>query len=187
MSGHTCSSCVQKQFVEDELARGQTTCPLRASVPGGVTSAAILPLLRPGDGAEASVRTAGVQQALHRRKSIVWAFSQAFAFFGGTMASFASFGYPRNFVALLGGDLDRLRRWQGLRPMRALRSTRTSRPVPGRTNTPFFSLYLADGRVRQWRRASLCETFFVMLGTSPPMFERFAIASFVPSLRLHAR
>jgi hypothetical protein len=29
----------------------------------------------------------------------------------------------------------------GLRPMRALRSTRTSRPIPGNTKTPFLSTH----------------------------------------------
>ena len=47
----------------------------------------------------------------------------------------------------------------GLRPIRALRSTRTSRPMPGRTNTPFFltSLMAVSDRAA----SKPCETFFV--------------------------
>src|ERR1051325_4243326 len=61
---------------------------------------------------------------------------QAFGFFGGTMESFAAFA-TRNFTTFLAGILiDSPVR--GLRPVRALRSTRTRRPRPGSTKTPFF-------------------------------------------------
>src|SRR5579859_6618138 len=57
-------------------------------------------------------------------------------FFGGTIASLAAFA-TRNFTTFLAGILI-LSPVAGLRPMRALRSTRTSRPIPGSTNTPLF-------------------------------------------------
>src|ERR1019366_177374 len=59
-----------------------------------------------------------------------------FAFFGGTIASFALFA-TRNFTTFLAAIL-MATPVAGLRPMRALRSTRTRRPMPGSTNTPFF-------------------------------------------------
>jgi hypothetical protein len=52
------------------------------------------------------------------------------------MASLAAFA-TRNFTAFFAGILIAAP-VAGLRPMRALRSTRTSRPSPGITNTPFF-------------------------------------------------
>ena len=60
----------------------------------------------------------------------------ALAFFGGTIASFALLA-TRNFTTFLAAIL-MATPVAGLRPMRALRSTRTSRPMPGSTNTPFF-------------------------------------------------
>src|ERR1039458_8612698 len=68
-------------------------------------------------------------QALRRRFDY-------FAFFGGTIASFALLA-TRNFTTFLAAIL-MASPVAGLRPMRALRSTRTSRPMPGSTNTPFF-------------------------------------------------
>src|SRR5215469_2037862 len=56
--------------------------------------------------------------------------------FGGTIESFAAFA-TRNFTTFLAGIL-MVSPVAGLRPVRALRSTRTKRPMPGRTNTPFF-------------------------------------------------
>ena len=70
-----------------------------------------------------------------RRGAWIEAFSQAFAFFGGTMASFAALAI-RNFTTFLAAIL-MASPVAGLRPMRALRSTRTSRPIPGNTKTPF--------------------------------------------------
>ena len=60
----------------------------------------------------------------------------AFFFFGGTMASFAALA-TRNFTTFFAAIL---MAWPvaGFRPIRALRSTRTSRPIPGSTNKPFF-------------------------------------------------
>src|ERR1035441_7792522 len=52
-----------------------------------------------------------------------------FAFFGGTIASFALLA-TRNFTTFLAAIL-MASPVAGLRPMRALRSTRTSRPMPG--------------------------------------------------------
>src|SRR5579863_10304718 len=59
-----------------------------------------------------------------------------FLTFGGTMESFAALA-TRNFTTFLAGIL---MAWPvaGLRPIRALRSTRTNRPNPGTTKTPFF-------------------------------------------------
>src|SRR5512141_3363546 len=57
-------------------------------------------------------------------------------FVGGTIASFTALA-TRNFTTFLAGIL-MASPVAGLRPMRALRSTRTSRPMPGRTVTPFF-------------------------------------------------
>jgi hypothetical protein len=52
------------------------------------------------------------------------------------MASFAAFA-TRNFTTFLAGILIDSP-VAGLRPIRAFRSTLTSRPIPGNTNTPFF-------------------------------------------------
>src|SRR6202158_4127094 len=57
-------------------------------------------------------------------------------FLGGTIASLTALD-TRNFTTFLAGIL-MASPVAGLRPMRALRSTRTSRPMPGRTVTPFF-------------------------------------------------
>ena len=54
----------------------------------------------------------------------------AYFFFGGTIASFTALA-TRNFTTFLAGILI-ASPVAGLRPMRALRSTRTSRPMPGR-------------------------------------------------------
>src|SRR5579864_2703112 len=59
-----------------------------------------------------------------------------FYFFLGTMASFTAFA-TRNFTTFLAGILI-ASPVAGLRPMRALRSTRTSLPIPGRMLMPFF-------------------------------------------------
>src|ERR1039457_1316812 len=69
------------------------------------------------------------------RQRAVYAFF-AFGAFGGTMASFAALA-TRNFTTFFAAILIA---WPvaGFRPIRALRSTRTSRPIPGRTNKPFF-------------------------------------------------
>jgi hypothetical protein len=60
----------------------------------------------------------------------------AFFAFGGTMASFAALA-TRNFTTFFAAIL-MAAPVAGFRPIRALRSTRTSRPIPGRTNKPFF-------------------------------------------------
>jgi len=54
----------------------------------------------------------------------------------GTMASLAAFA-TRNFTTTLAGILI-ASPVAGFRPMRALRFDFTSRPMPGRTNSPFF-------------------------------------------------
>src|ERR1039457_5369686 len=92
-----------------------------------------------------------------RRGAWIEAFSQAFAFFGGTIASFAALAI-RNFTTFLAAIL-MASPVAGLRPMRALRSTRTSRPIPGRTNTPFFltSLMAVSDRAA----SKPCETFLL--------------------------
>src|SRR5258708_4703774 len=55
---------------------------------------------------------------------------------GGTIASLTAFA-TRNFTTFLAGILI-ASPVAGLRPILALRSTRTSRPTPGITNMPFF-------------------------------------------------
>ena len=62
------------------------------------------------------------------------------------MASLAALA-TRNFTTFLAGILIAAP-VAGLRPIRAFRSTRTSRPIPGNTNTPFF-LTSADGGLGQ--------------------------------------
>src|SRR5450759_688990 len=57
-------------------------------------------------------------------------------FFGGTIASFTAFA-TRNFTTFLAGILI-ASPVAGLRPVLALRSTRTSRPMPGMMKIPFF-------------------------------------------------
>src|SRR5262245_8493913 len=57
-------------------------------------------------------------------------------FLGGTMASLTILA-TLNFTTFLAGILI-ASPVAGLRPIRALRSTRTRRPIPGRTNNPFF-------------------------------------------------
>src|SRR5712692_2618305 len=57
-------------------------------------------------------------------------------FLGGTMESFTALAM-RNFTTFLAGILI-ASPVAGLRPMRALRSTRTRRPIPGITNIPLF-------------------------------------------------
>ena len=71
---------------------------------------------------------------------------------------FRGFGPTRNFTTFLAAIL-MASPVAGLRPIRALRSTRTSRPMPGRTNTPFFltSLMAVSDRAA----SKLCETFLV--------------------------
>src|SRR5271165_7681395 len=69
----------------------------------------------------------------------VWFFFGLFSgyfFFGGTIASFTALA-TRNFTTFLAGILI-ASPVAGLRPTRALRSTRTRRPIPGITNMPFF-------------------------------------------------
>src|SRR5689334_10504292 len=74
----------------------------------------------------------------------------AFFAFGGTIASFAAFA-TRNFTTFLAGILMDSP-VSGLRPVRALRSTRTRRPMPGSTNTPFFFTSLMARLDRQSRK-----------------------------------
>src|ERR1022692_1596426 len=81
-----------------------------------------------------------------RRGAWIEAFSQAFAFFGGTMASFAALAI-RNFTTFLAAIL-MASPVAGLRPMRALRSTRTQPPYT-RQHENAILLDLTDGRVRQ--------------------------------------
>src|ERR1700676_2372384 len=57
-------------------------------------------------------------------------------FFFGTIASFTALA-TRNFTTFLAGILI-ASPVAGLRPMRALRSPRTSRPMRGSTHIPFF-------------------------------------------------
>src|SRR5437660_2641932 len=71
---------------------------------------------------------------LSRGFSLLWI--ERFYFFLGTIASFTALA-TRNFTTFLAGILI-ASPVAGLRPMRALRSTRTRRPMPGRTVTPFF-------------------------------------------------
>src|SRR6202163_5100150 len=61
---------------------------------------------------------------------------QDYFFLGGTIESFTAFA-TRNFTTFLAGILIGSP-VAGLRPIRALRSTRTRRPIPGITNIPFF-------------------------------------------------
>ena len=59
---------------------------------------------------------------------------------------------------LLGRDLDGLA-GRRLRPVRALRSTRTSRPMPGSTNTPFFftsAIAMARQLIQELREPLCC-------------------------------
>src|ERR1035438_5302047 len=65
-------------------------------------------------------------------------------FFGGTIASFAALA-ARNFTTILEGILIASPD-AGLRPMRALRWTRTKRPRPGIANTPVL-----------WERSAISE------------------------------
>src|SRR5689334_5357495 len=85
----------------------------------------------------------------------------AFFAFGGTIASFAAFA-TRNFTTFLAGILIDSP-VAGLRPTRALRSTRTSRPIPGSTNTPFFFTSAIAMLARPSRKARA-----VLLLTSHP-------------------
>jgi hypothetical protein len=57
-------------------------------------------------------------------------------FFGGTIASVTDFA-SRNFTTFLAGILI-ASPVAGFRPIRAFRSARTSLPIPGKMNTPFF-------------------------------------------------
>jgi hypothetical protein len=70
----------------------------------------------------------------------------AFLDLAGTMASFAALAM-RNLTTFLAAIL-MVSPVAGFRPIPALRSTRTSRPIPGITKMPLF-LDLFDGSLRQ--------------------------------------
>src|ERR1017187_9795035 len=81
-----------------------------------------------------------------RRGAWIEAFSQAFAFFGGTMASFAALAI-RNFTTFLGAIL-MASPVAGLRPMRALRFHTDQSPYTGQHEYAIL-LDLTDSRLRQ--------------------------------------
>src|SRR5579864_2007229 len=78
----------------------------------------------------------------------------SYFFLGGTMESLAALA-TRNLTTFLAGILI-ASPVAGLRPMRALRSTRTSLPIPGRTNTPFFFTSLTARLERESRIVRAC-------------------------------
>src|ERR1035438_4131949 len=84
--------------------------------------------------------------------------SLGYFFFGGTIASFAALA-TRNLTTFLAGIL-MASPVAGLRPIRALRSTRTSLPSPGTTKTPLFltSLIASSATVSSKSRATLLLT-----------------------------
>src|SRR6185437_8877131 len=69
-------------------------------------------------------------------RTLVYSYPVYFLTLGGTIASLADFA-TRNFTTFLAAILIDSP-VAGLRPIRALRSTRTSRPMPGSTKRPFF-------------------------------------------------
>src|SRR5215469_6210089 len=75
-------------------------------------------------------------------------------FFGGAMVSLADLA-TRNFTTVLALILMAWPVW-GLRPMRALRSAFTRRPMPGITNTPFFLVSLMAVSASRSRNAADC-------------------------------
>src|ERR1700722_7456476 len=75
-------------------------------------------------------------------------------FFGGAITSLADFA-TRNFTTVLALILMASPVW-GLRPMRALRSAFTKRPIPGITNTPLFLVSLMAVSASRSRKAADC-------------------------------
>src|ERR1035437_4611079 len=75
-------------------------------------------------------------------------------FFAGAITSLAALA-TRNFTTVLALILMAAPVW-GLRPMRALRSAFTSRPMPGITNTPFFLVSLMAVSASRSRKAATC-------------------------------
>src|SRR5271170_7922062 len=75
-------------------------------------------------------------------------------FFGGAITSLADFA-TRNFTTVLALILMASPVW-GLRPMRALRSAFTRRPIPGITNTPLFLVSLMAVSASRSRKAADC-------------------------------
>src|ERR1019366_6032918 len=75
-------------------------------------------------------------------------------FFGGAMVSFAALA-TRNFTTVLALIL-MASPVCGLRPMRALRSAFTRRPMPGITKTPFFLVSLMAVSASRSRKAAAC-------------------------------
>src|SRR3984957_209804 len=75
-------------------------------------------------------------------------------FFGGAITSLADFA-TRNFTTVLALIL-MASPVCGLRPMRALRSAFTRRPIPGITNTPLFLVSLMAVSASRSRKAADC-------------------------------
>src|SRR5579863_613105 len=75
-------------------------------------------------------------------------------FFGGAITSLADFA-TRNLTTVLALILMASPVW-GLRPMRALRSALTKRPIPGITNTPLFLVSLMAVSANRSRKAADC-------------------------------
>ena len=80
--------------------------------------------------------------------------SGKYYFFGGAMTSFAALA-TRNLTTVLALILMASPVW-GLRPMRALRSALTRRPMPGMTKTPFFLVSLIAVSASRSRKAADC-------------------------------
>src|SRR5580658_8747738 len=80
--------------------------------------------------------------------------SPACYFFGGAMTSLAALA-TRNFTTVLALILIAAPVC-GLRPMRALRSAFTRRPMPGMMKTPFFLVSLRAVSASRSRKAALC-------------------------------
>src|ERR1035437_7442133 len=79
-------------------------------------------------------------------------FSEKNYFLVGAMTSLAALA-TRNFTTVLALILMAAPVW-GLRPMRALRSAFTNRPLPGSTKTPFFLVSLMAASASRSRKAA---------------------------------
>ena len=86
-------------------------------------------------------------------------------FFGGAMVSLADFA-TRNFTTVFALIL-MASPVCGLRPMRALRSAFTSRPMPGITNTPFFLVSFMAVSASRSKSRRLLVGQFELLGHLP--------------------
>ena len=103
------------------------------------------------------------------------------------MASFAAFA-TRNLTTFLAGILIDSP-VAGLRPMRALRSTRTSLPIPGSTKTPFFftSLTARLARAVQNRARLLIRDFACFRQPTNQLGLRHSLSGHQTSCRLLTR